>query len=414
MSRGVRTGAAAAAVAVLAWLWLGHGGRARGARAVASVPVTSARGGAVERPTLAAAPAATASAAAGEDGKEGDAAGGTYVHRKALLAGVTVEPAAPCAGQDVLVTATLVAGAPPSKVVVAGAPGNPRVVRFDRPGRQRLEVLARDYHDGYDVWHGEVDVGDCTAADQLDVAVAQVGEELAARVTDPASIDPASVVWDWGDGATGRGAFAEHDSWDRPQALPTSTFVVTVRATGVDGRARTGRRAVTLENPLAIEVATGTAALPVRYTPFPSRDGAIASIDVELADILPVRADFTHAEVRSFPCAGGAPVDRMGPIGDVTDLREVDAGARTRFAVRLDTAALPPDTCRALVRLHGGAGPLALDVPLAIELGQGADAVVVDDPARLDELRRARALLGRVDGPITEDDLARLRAEGRL
>lgn len=352
-------------------------------------------------------------AAASTEGGPAAAPAAIHVRQARLIDSIEVEPAAPCRGQEVLVTVRLAPDARGSKVFVSAMPGSPAVLRFPRPGLHPVEVVARDWYDRIEHRDASVDVRDCQDDTGLELAVRRFGGgRILAQASGPAA-GAAGFEWEFGDGAHAftQAPFAEHDYALRDQPAATSTFLVVVHAAPPGGRAATARASVTFVNADYIAALSGTPTLPVRYDRFARRQEGAAATELELRNILPADVRWENVETQVFSCDGTAEaLGRTYDAGAALSAGTIAAGATAKVRLSIPAAWLGPDACRAQVWLHGHAGPAAVRVPVALELGVPAARVSVTDPGRLALLAKAARSLGGTR--FTEEDLARARARG--
>ncbi|HYC56509.1 MAG TPA: PKD domain-containing protein [Candidatus Binatia bacterium] len=344
----------------------------------------------------------------------GGAAGSrtVVVERKELIESVSIDPERPCRGQGVRVIVSLKPEARDAKVAIAGRAGSAAVLHFDRRGRRRIGIVARDWGSGMQIEKRVVRVRDCQS-EEARIEVQPIADTRVALRWTGAPQDGAGsgYRWDLGDGSvvTTQEPFLVHDYALASQPRATASWIVEAQPPGGGPAARA---AVAIANPWWLASRGSVHWLRARSQPFARRgagDDAADLLSMEVAgDAIVPRLD--RVSVRGFACSD---LDRVLtaelPVSTLSrdDLRR-EGWTAVEVAVPRSVWAEP--VCRIEARLHGrtvrGKPAIAM---AAAEIAPANARRRVAEPALLDRLREARTRFGR--GRISEADLRMLAAE---
>jgi len=334
------------------------------------------------------------------------------VERKELIESVSIDPERPCRGQGVRVIVSLKPEARDAKVAIAGRAGSAAVLHFDRRGRRRIGIVARDWGSGMQIEKRVVRVRDCQS-EEARIEVQPIADTRVALRWTGAPQDGAGsgYRWDLGDGSvvTTQEPFLVHDYALASQPRATASWIVEAQPPGGGPAARA---AVAIANPWWLASRGSVHWLRARSQPFARRgagDDAADLLSMEVAgDAIVPRLD--RVSVRGFACSD---LDRVLtaelPVSTLSrdDLRR-EGWTAVEVAVPRSVWAEP--VCRIEARLHGrtvrGKPAIAM---AAAEIAPANARRRVAEPALLDRLREARTRFGR--GRISEADLRMLAAE---
>lgn len=334
--------------------------------------------------------------------------GVTEVVRRRLIAHIALDPPEPCAGADVLVHVQLLPEAEGAKILIAGQPGTPLVVRTPVEGVQTVPVVARDFRDAIDQRRVPVPVRACPDLRALTIEVLpRPSDRVRLRVAASPLGPGARYDWDFGDGTreAGAGTTAVHDYAMRAQTGPASTFLVTVRGQDATGQTASGRATVALVNERYLASQSGTAQLAVQAERQVRRTETGVGVRVKLRNDRQTAVRFVRVLVEPRRCADLQPMAALDlPAGEVLGTRTVAAGEEAFLGINL-AQRLGPDVCRVLVRLQGqDRAGMPVEAMFAVDLGTPGTARPVTDPAEAERIRRAIRDKG---GPVTPEDLTR-------
>jgi len=322
-----------------------------------------------------------------------------------LLNGVHVEPEVACRGEDVVVRTELHDHARGSRVVTAGSNGTVGVVRFDEVGVHEVSAVANAWETATDLELGAVEIVPCEEERSIEVEVLHGAQDrVHFRAHSPSGLDPVAYDWDFGDGATQRGAEANvtHDYTWRPQDEPGSSFLVTVVARDRSGAEATRRAAVHLVNDRFMARRLGHPILPARGALHPRREEGAWVLPIELGSLAGKGpTELAEVRTRALPCDGSPARERSFGADEVLGATRVAEGHQEN-ELRFDDDSFPPGTCDVEVRLVGRAGDLEVEAVLPMRVGTPPDAERIrgEDAARI-----FAALDERGSDHLTRDEL---------
>ncbi len=271
--------------------------------------------------------------------------------RKRLIHDVVIEKNIVCAGEDFEVRVVLEEQDRPGSETVCrlgGKFGTSAVFNYFEPGDRAIDIYARDNQGNVDIRNLAISVIDCPEKTALLIKANQgdrIAEEIKFTIIGKKGIEcPCAYEWNFGDGA-GQNTTEEsisHDFGKRNQDALSSTFIVSVKATGRDGKTAATRTSIALVNTKFVSKQVGFAVVPVIYDTRPEIANGAFSTRVKIKNIYDDAITFNEAELLLKSASTGKIVEQeIVSAGSIMKTTGVTSGEIAEEVITIPSKFIP-------------------------------------------------------------------------
>lgn len=352
------------------------------------------------------------------------------LRRAQIIQNIRLEKDSICANEDLRVDVDVKEDQISANLVISidGISANPAVVNYSEPGVQEILVVARNFsRNVIDQRRISVEVFACEFRPAITFSAKHKydnSDEIVFEIDYMNNLSKDCIYeWDFGDGkmTTSKSKIISNSYRMRAQNSYMSSYLVSLKATDMEGNQATFRKTVTLLNIHYLSKAMGRPVLSTIYERFPKRDVHGIQTTIGFGNLLDENVNLNTARLRFKSCNRSTATIKKEVMADrLLASTQIPLGTQSSTDLTLSDSMIPDSTCSVAVEFIGSSreyqqviANVFLDLPpQSVERSERMGMEVVRDTSIIKKLNKASALFGK--NILTEDEVNRLKKEGRF